>query len=83
MSVSSKLSLFQEVVKFLSVKVYFFLTHYKETLPTKQFYYPDYAFLSSTPGAPRQCEEAGGNGRRRAVLRVHAQVVDKLPTVTL
>lgn len=82
-SVSSKLSLFQEIVKSLSVKVYLFLTRNKETLPTKQFFYLDCAFLFSSPGAPRQHEEAGGDGSRRAVLRVHAQVVDKLPTATL
>lgn len=80
---SSKPSPFQVVVKSLSVKVYFFLTRNKGTLPTKRFFYPNCALLFTSPGILRQPGEPGGDGRRRAVLRVHAQVVDKLPTVTL
>jgi len=74
---------FQAVVRFFSVKVYLFLTRNNGTLPTRRLFYPNCALLFSSPGALRQHEEAGGDGRRRALLRVHAQVVDKLPTITL
>lgn len=63
---SSKPSPFQGVVKSLSVKVYFFLTRNKGTLPTKRFFYRNCALLFSSPGNPETVWGAWGRWEEKS-----------------